>query len=938
MDLDESRLKVLADLGEEILAALHTISDAAHDALAYGRIGPSPETLLRQSNMMVGDAKPERFIGATVSEAKEALRRLSSDPFVARVEIDWNEGSGGRRETYYLARGSTCGFLTKIPKANFITSLSDLGAIAEFDAGEIADITVNGRERKGRILKKTVLSPKLQEAIWDALIASFEIAGWGTVSEIVRADSLREALESIKAQLEGAGVDDDIVGGLMKQIGEIHAERSRARRKVVERIALRDQPILNRFQGEVFRLPLNRQVLLFGPPGSGKTTTLIKRLAQKRTSEALSEEERLLVSEYSRDRFMGANAWAMFCPSELLKAYLGRAFNREGVPDDRNVRTWEKERPYLARDVLNILRSGSSGRFQLETDRSVVADETSLGIVRLHDEFSRHVESVLLARCEEALAGLLSVDDSTIQRQALALRSSFGTAGKLTFDDLLRLVDGADDLRGEVKRIDDRVTTETSDILNSVLKRNPEVFRETIDKLSQLKGEEDDGGEDDAEDDVLSGASSDPRAEALELLMRAMRDRARAIVLDRRLGGRSARVVELIGTRMPEPARLRRLGADIILRSRIRSLIQAPRSAVLGVPTIYSRYRRQASREGSPHFKPGAETSGFIARNQISGHETDILLFVMLRNARRIIRHARGSRNDAIGRNEWLARIESRYLTQVFVDEATDLSAVQLACTIELADPRLRSWFACGDLRQRITVHGVSALSELEWLDRWTDIRIDVRKIDVGYRQSRRLRELSDDFAAQIDASPIEPTKPSKGDDEADVRPLLAEGLQGEGLARWLADRIVEVEAGVGSLPSIAVFVDDGALVEPLAGAVRELLKQHNIAVMGYKDGLVVGDEREVRVFDIRHVKGMEFEAVFFVGVDDMAARNPDMFYRFVYVGITRAATYLGLTCAKRLPPVLEPVRSHFSDGSWSAGDGQADQSALGETEPVALR
>jgi hypothetical protein len=42
------------------------------------------------------------------------------------------------------------------------------------------------------------------------------------------------------------------------------------------------------------------------------------------------------------------------------------------------------------------------------------------------------------------------------------------------------------------------------------------------------------------------------------------------------------------------------------------------------------------------------------------------------------------------------------------------------------------------------------------------------------------------------------------------------------------------------------------------------------------------------------------------------------MFYRYLYVGITRAATYLGLTCAKRLPAVLEPVRSHFSDGSFA--------------------
>ena len=45
---------------------------------------------------------------------------------------------------------------------------------------------------------------------------------------------------------------------------------------------------------------------------------------------------------------------------------------------------------------------------------------------------------------------------------------------------------------------------------------------------------------------------------------------------------------------------------------------------------------------------------------------------------------------------------------QVFVDEATDLSAVQLACTVELADPNLRSWFASGDLRQPLLIHALA--------------------------------------------------------------------------------------------------------------------------------------------------------------------------------------------------------------------------------------
>ena len=56
----------------------------------------------------------------------------------------------------------------------------------------------------------------------------------------------------------------------------------------------------------------------------------------------------------------------------------------------------------------------------------------------------------------------------------------------------------------------------------------------------------------------------------------------------------------------------------------------------------------------------------------------------------------------------------------VFVDEATDLSAVQLGCTAELAHPRLRSWFASGDFRQRITATGLQDQSEIQWLNRTT--------------------------------------------------------------------------------------------------------------------------------------------------------------------------------------------------------------------------
>ncbi len=206
-------------------------------------------------------------------------------------------------------------------------------------------------------------------------------------------------------------------------------------------------------------------------------------------------------------------------------------------------------------------------------------------------------------------------------------------------------------------------------------------------------------------------------------------------------------------------------------------------------------------------------TTQFLNRNLISGDEVDALILVMLRHARRLSRYADSRRIDLSGQHYWLAAIRSSYLTQVFVDEATDLSAVQLACTVELADPALRSWFACGDLRQRITAHGIRDDTEIDWLNGIREIKIDVRHINVGYRQSRRLREFSDAPAALLEGGRIE-TEASKGSEEANAWPLLGERLSGKDAAQWLATRIGEVEDSIGRLPSIAIFVDGDGLID----------------------------------------------------------------------------------------------------------------------------
>jgi DNA helicase IV len=122
------------------------------------------------------------------------------------------------------------------------------------------------------------------------------------------------------------------------------------------------------------------------------------------------------------------------------------------------------------------------------------------------------------------------------------------------------------------------------------------------------------------------------------------------------------------------------------------------------------------------------------------------------------------------------------------------------------------------------------------------------------------------------------------------------------------------IERFTRKLPSIAVLVDGEDDVRPLAEALHGALSGQNIRVVACPGGQVVGQDNDVRVFDVQHIKGLEFEAVFFIGIDKLAARKPDLFDKYLYVGATRAATYLGLTCT--CPDVPERIVALEKDRS----------------------
>jgi len=119
-------------------------------------------------------------------------------------------------------------------------------------------------------------------------------------------------------------------------------------------------------------------------------------------------------------------------------------------------------------------------------------------------------------------------------------------------------------------------------------------------------------------------------------------------------------------------------------------------------------------------------------------------------------------------------------------------------------------------------------------------------------------------------------------------------------------------------MPTIAVLVENEDEMEQLAVVLSGMVEHLNLPVVSCPRGQVKGQATEVRIFDVKHIKGLEFEAVFFTNVDRLALEQPDLFDRYIYVGATRAATFLGLTVSgDGLPGVLDRLQPEMCE-SWS--------------------
>lgn len=898
MELTTESRQHIEQVAGEALTQLDSIATAAKRNLHDGRTLGSDA--LASVNTMTSSSAIQKL--DQISQAnRESYQILAAEPAIARVVVVDEEGD---ERTYYICRTTpVSGF------QNLASYRAPVGRLASLAIG--AEFTLpNGTVVE--VLERAQLRPAALADGWDSRDTVVEAEHFGPLTI--------ESLRALLTEVAGEEVTEDLLGQLLAEETVKANIIDGVRRSVITKMGLRDQPVLDQYQDEIFRLPLDKRLLILGPPGTGKTTTLIRRLGQKLDTAFLEEgEQRLVETVATAQGVAHANSWLMFTPTELLKQYLKEAFAREGVPaSDLRIRTWQDYRRELARNAFGVLRNASGGgTFVLKDSLPSLSAEALDRPIQWFDDFNTWQRNAYVQELHEAANMLREAKAPEVQslgeRLSNILTQASDGALASTFGSLAAELPKVQALVASLKDASDG---KIKAALNLQLNRNRAFLDELarfIDGLQQAQTTDaDEQDELDADEEEDTTAPRTGRAAALNAYMQAVRAQARAAASKRAVNksSRNGKIIEWLADRGLTEADRAEVGASLLVQTNARRFVNPVKRYLDGIPKRYRAFRRDRQQAGNWY-----RNEGFEARD-IHPLELDIVLLAILRAAGDLISRPNVQRD--IDSPAWsaLQPILGHYRNQVLVDEATDFSPIQLACMAALAHPRLRSFFACGDFNQRLTTWGARSADEMKWV--FADF--DIKEITVSYRQSKQLNDLARAMIRAVGGTEQNVSLPAHVDSGGVAPALLEHATDTAIVVSWLADRIREIERFVGQLPSTAIFVNAEDDVAPVAEALNEALSEHNIQVIACREGQAVGQESNVRVFDIQHIKGLEFEAVFFVGIDQLAALHPALFDKYLYVGTTRAATYLGVTCNGGLPPAIESLRTHFGQ-DWQAPD-----------------
>jgi len=730
--------------------------------------------------------------------------------------------------------------------------------------------------------------------------------------------------------------EKEILYRIAEKESELLEYLNRAHSFIRRSAELRYQPILDPIQERIKRSMVFEGVLIInGGPGTGKTTSVIQRI-QFLISKSIEEYYNL--SQSQKDVLYGKDNWLFYSPSELLALYLKSSMQSEGLKaepgrvrvwsDDRNelIKAYklvdtEKKRPFL---IYNKHRDVSLFSNDSESIRTLISDFSKFFIAYLMQKldkvldldvskYSWSLTGISIQKFLSAKKNISSLEE--IIRLYVNLNETYQVeAGRISnsYNDLVKRL-----LAGTIKDV--KINAELVLELTALFKEwrsavNPEV-EDSGEDIDLIEIEEEDFEENtieytfDFELELFTKLKTLIRKLSLRLYDKTVK-----------LNPKERALLEYFPNQISE-ARLSEIGELAFFKKHFDKILKGVISNVVReLPSIYKKYRLQISNSEGQIWNMEILEDLIKDRNiRLHVDEQSFLLYFVNNLCFLVNSKFSNSVNDKS--HPYFLAYDANVKPVIAVDEASDFSLIDIIAMHSFGHPEIFSFTLSGDIMQRVTKHGLSSWDEIVKLIP----KVEVHDLEVSYRQSQTLIEL----AKAIYFKSVGHEAPYRAfleKDETEPTPLLFCSEDHLEKLTWLASRIIEIYRAYGNtIPSIAVFLPSENLLDSFARELGALddLADVGIRVVACRDGIVLGDKNTIRIFSIDKIKGLEFEAVFFHDLDKLFTENISMddLLKYIYVGLSRATFYLGVTANVRLPLEFSELANHFQtdEGDWRA-------------------
>ena len=827
------------------------------------------------------------------SENKKSIEKLKQEPSISRVLVKVEDSEVLE---FFVCRDS-------VPTINFqlsnnarlISYKSPMGYIASQNIGD--KITLPN-DKTAVLLCKEIFTPNKTSDGWDAKKVTFHLSDTEVFSTLSLIDLLNNSITSNDTSHTSLEDFSDYVFEETIKEG-VH-------REIITEFKHRDQSILNKEQDRMFRLKLDSQIILLGPPGTGKTTTLIKRLGLKSdirniegSDKAIVERAYLLPKQPKL-----SDSWLMFTPSPLLKEYAKEAFAAENVPaSDIKIKTWDEFRRKVSRDTFNILKSQKKlSGLQIERTEPNTSIVKALVTENYFKLFKSEANLQTLNKLEKLIRLMpkyLDMDKSLKIEELLNNLSEKRTSLSSIFPRLLKV---AENLQLKFKIIEQ----ENKKIVEKFLR---EAFRENNQILVTAT-------------EFLNSRSDSPKfdnASSFNEICSSILDYAADNFSEEWKLNKKYPLLEKVGLKDLENY------DSLINVSKNFEIIGLFGKLKDPLEFIYDSYTEYYSIYRENHLL----TENQNITSKIYPLELDVVLLCCLWLFNEInlkpdvillvsdafdddnknLSNIEIERFEAIKSSlETFTKVFMETRMQILVDEVSDFSLIQLAAMRSFAHPETKSFFCCGDINQRMTDWGIKSEEEVK-----TFIpRLETFRLETTYRQSEILEFVSKSIRYP-DAN-LKSDVSLKG-----FKPIFFKySLDNfETYLEWISERIREIETIYKCIPSISFFVPEAKDIEFFANQLSDKLAEDNLEVVPCYDGRVLGSEESIRVFSADHIKGLEFEAVFMHNVSKFKSLYPSLFRQYAYIASTRAARFLAFASPEEFPEELMSFQNILVD-KWN--------------------